>query len=280
MEWAKAKSIIILLLLAMNIFLFSRIQLEYGGQGLSREAVANMAEILQSRGVEITCKVPLYDRDTPRLEFGNGVFDVAEQVQSFLGFSLTSDNRLGSTDPVFENRSKKLAFNGPNAFVYEDKSPEDNVDIRNIKEAEKYLKRFLKEKKISLRGHIPDGEPELQQEGIIFSYTEKYKGFLVFDNKIKAVVSSKGVTRLEVSHRNVIRFYPDPIKDIYTAYQVLMENFDGSEKTVVSAIDLGYKDAGTEEQNGLKSSEQLPVWRIKVNGRYRYFGASDGREIE
>ena len=279
MEWARAKSIIILLLFAMNIFLASRLLMEYGNQGLSREAVADMADILASRGVEITCKVPLYEKDTPRLEFGNGVFDIDVQVERLLGFKLTSDSRFTGTELVFENGVRKLTFIGPNSFEYRNPEPGDDVNIGNIFDAEKYLKRFLKEKKLSSSAYVLDGEPEAATDSVIFNYVEKYKGFLVFDNKIRAVVTGKGVTLLEMSHRSITGFSPDTIKNISTAYQVMLENFDGSEKTVVTEITAGYKEAGTEEENELKSSDQLPVWRIKVNGRYRFFGATDGKEI-
>lgn len=280
MEWAKAKSIIIVLLAAMNVFLLSRIIMDYGSQGLSKEAISNMAMILKSRGVEINCKVPLYDRDTPRLVFGNGIFNTEAQVERLLGMKLSSDVKFNGQETVFENGLKKLTVTGPNSFIYQDGMPDAYVNTGDLDEAEKYLKNFLKERKLDNRMYVPDGMPAVNSDGIVFTYLEKFKGFLVFGNYLKAVVTDKGVTLLEASHRNITGFSPERINDISTAYQVMLENFDGLEKTVISAIDLGYKDVASQDQSDVQSSEQLPVWRIKVNGEYRYFGASDGKEIK
>ena len=286
MEWARAKSIIIVLFIVLNVFLLSRILLEYGNQGISKETIINMEKILDNRGVVVECEIPQYDSDTPRLLFGNWKFDTAVQVEKMLGIKPDTDGETDGEEKTYENGLQKLAFTGPNSFTYFNEKPEDTVDITDLGEAEKYLKKFLKDRKLDNVLYVPDGAPERQGDGVIFTYLEKYKGFLVFDNYLKATVTKKGVTQLEVSHRQITRFSSLKISNISTAYQILLEYFDGSDKAAITAIDLGYTDVGYQDQNSLQSSEQsteqLPVWRIKVRGasRARFFGASDGKEIK
>ena len=283
MEWARAKSIIIILFIVLNVFLLSRIIMEYGDEGTSKEAILNMEKILKNRGVVVECKIPLYDSDTPRLVFGNGEFNIAVQVEELLGLKPGSNEKFEGEEKVFQNGHRKLIYSGPNRFTYLNEMPEDTVDINDMNEAEKYLKKFLKERKLDNSTYVQDGMPERQGDGIVFTYLEKYKGFLVYDNYLKAVVTEKGVTRLEVSHREIIRLSPEKISDISTAHHVLLENFDGSDKVVITAIDLGYRDVGPQDHNNLQLIEQLPVWRIKVkesDREVRWFGASDGKEIK
>ncbi len=282
MEWARAKSIIIALFIVLNVFLLSRILMEFGSQGISREAIANMETILKSRGIVVECEIPLYDSDTPRMEYGNGILDTAALLERLLGLrpDISIGSEAGGEGNAYENGPKKLTVTGPNSFTYTDEKPEEHANITDLEECEKYLKKFLKEKKLDKTSYVPDGMPERQEDGVVFTYLEKYRGFLVYDNALKAVVSEKGVTYLEVSSREITRLSAEAIRDISTAYQVLLQNFDGSEKTVITSIDLGYKDFASLEENRLEFSEQLPVWRIKVNGVDRFFGASDGKEIQ
>lgn len=280
MEWARAKSIIIILLAVLNAFLLSRIMIEYGSQGISKETIADMEKILQNRGVVVDCKIPLYDSDTPRLKFESGKLDAAALVEKLLGIKPDMDNQSDGENTVYENGQMKLTFSGPNSFIYENGKPEDTVNISDLSETEKYLKKFLKDRKLDNPAYILDGTPEKQGEDVVFTYLEKYKGFLVFDNYLKAAVTKKGIVKLEVSHKKITGFSPEKISDISTAYQILLEHFDGSDKAVITAIDLIYMDVGSQDRTDLQSSEELPVWRIKVNGAYRFFGASDGKEIK
>ncbi|NJD01679.1 MAG: hypothetical protein FIA99_03555 [Ruminiclostridium sp.] len=281
MEWARAKNIIIILFIVLNVFLLSRIILEYGNQGISKEAVMNMGKILDSRGVVVECEIPRYDRDTPRLRFENWSLETAGLVEKLLGIKTDTGGETGGEEKTFENGMKKLVFTGPNTFTYLNGMPDDTVNISDLSETEKYLKKFLKDRKLDNPSYVRDGLPEREGSSVAFTYLEKYKGYLVFDNYLKAVVTDKGVTRLEAGQRKINGFSSEEISDISTAYQILLENFAGSDKAVITAIDLGYKEAGRDE-NGLQSSEQLPVWRIKVKGsiKPRWFGASDGKEIE
>lgn len=282
MDWARAKSIILILLAVFNIFLLSKIIMDYGSQGISKETILNMEKILNGRGIELECEIPRYDKDTPRLKFGNGKANKAALLDKLLGVKLDTSVSLDVDKNMFENGLRKLILSGINSFKYTDEMPEDNVDTVHINETEKYLKKFLKERGLYNSLYVMDEKPVRQENGLVFTYLEKYKGFLVFDNYLKAVVSEKGVEYLEVRHRQIIGFSPVRIGDISAAYQILLENFDGSDKAIITAVDLGYKDVAYQAQNHIQSSEQLPVWRIKVKGmvQAKYFGASDGKEIK
>ena len=282
MDWARAKSIILVLLLVFNIFLLSKIVTDYGSLGVSKETILNMEKILDSRGVQVECEIPRYNRDTPRLEFGNGQANKAGQVEKLLGLKPDTGSEFDNEKVIYEIGSRKLVFTSTNSFTYTDGKPEDIVDTVHISETEKYLKKFLKDRDLYNIYYVMDEKPVIQGTDVVFTYIEEYKDFLVFDNYLKAVVSEKGVTYLEVRHRPIKGFSIEKISDISAAYQILLENFDGTDKAVITAVDLGYKDAVLQEQDELQSTQQLPVWRIKVRGsaQARYFSASDGKEIK
>lgn len=283
MDWARAKSIILILLAALNIFLLAKVVIDSGGQGISRETILNMEKILDRRGVRLECTIPRYDKDTPRLIFGSGKANQAAYAKKLLGESYTAEKSDGQEN-TYISGTRTLTFTSGNSFTYIDKKPDQKVDIIHISETEKYVRKFLKDKNIDNSSYVLDAEPVKQGSEVVFNFTEKYKDFLVFDNYLKAVVSENGVTRLEVRHKEIKGFSADKVRDISAAYQILLEHFNGDENTVITDVDIGYRDDTVNlEQEGLQSSEQLPVWRIKVKGTaepIRYFGASDGKEIK
>lgn len=291
MDWSRAKNIILILLVIFNVFLLFQI-IGYGNEGISKETILNMEKILYSRGIRLECEIPRYDSDTPRLEFGSGVLDKAALAKKLLGIKMEADavnetgndagNDAGNETGIYTAGARKLVFTGTNSFTYTDDMPEDNVDTSDLNETEKYLKKFLKSRNLENPRYVPDEKAFINGKGAVFTYIEKYKGFLIFDNFLKVVVSDKGVTYLEVGQRQIKGFSMEKISDISAAYQILLENFDGSNKAVITSVDLGYKDTANQAQNSLQSSEQLPVWRIKVKGldSARYFSASDGKEIK
>lgn len=281
MDSARAKSIILILLVVFNLFLFSRVVADNGSQSVSKETIANMSKILDSRNVSLAIKLTRYRSNTPKLEFGNGGLD--SEFKGSLVKKLLDEPIVKKVDSdsnaVYESGDRKITFNGDISFTYLNGSPKETVDTVHISETEKYVKEFLKKYGLYKTSYIIDEKPSKQGSEVVFSYIEKYKGYLVFENYLKIKVSAKGVTYLKVRQRNIIKL--GKVVDILAAYQILLDNFKGNDKVEITAVDIGYMISADYEQNKLQSSEQPPVWRVKIKGadKPRCFQASDGKEI-
>jgi YycH protein. len=282
MDSARAKSIVLILLVAFNMYLLSRVVVANGYQQVSKETIANTGKILESRNVELDCKLTRYNSDTPKLEFGNSGLsntDMGIIAGKFLGEPYVK-LETSDSNPVYERDKKKITFNDKFGYTYEDKNPTGTVDIIHIKETEKYLKEFFKKKGLGYNSFTLDEQPVKQGSVIVFNYIEKYKSFLVFENYMKVKVSDKGVSYLEVWQREIINLTRNV--SILAAYQILLDNFTGDDKVIITSVDIGYKLPADYEQNQLQSSEQLPVWRVKIKGdnQPKYYSVSDGKEIK
>jgi regulatory protein YycI of two-component signal transduction system YycFG len=278
MEWARAKSIILFLLVVFNIYLLTNIYGYVSGHGIAAETIRNTEKIMESRGIRLECPIPEYNSDTPKLVVDNKGPDRLLLAGRLLGEGY-EEGRAGGT---YINGGKKLSFDSNGVLTYTDDSPAASVDVGRKNAVEKYTRDFLIDKGLADSSYILD-EKKINSDGSIYlRYLEKYKGFPVYDNYTEVTVTQKGITYIEMQRRHIICLSSTRIDGITTAYQVLLGNFDGSESVTITGIDIGYKDNGIQDMDGIESSEQLPAWRviIKDAARPRYFSAVDGREIK
>ena len=59
MDWSKAKSVLILVFIILNIFLAYNIMLLYNDEGISAHIIENVENILMDNGVELKCQIPV-----------------------------------------------------------------------------------------------------------------------------------------------------------------------------------------------------------------------------
>ena len=277
MDWARAKSILILVFLTLNIFLLTYISIYRFGQGISRETITDTVQILGTKGIVLECEIPLYNDATPRLVYRNGRFNRERIVQKLMGIPGLSAEEISSSMELTAG-DRKLVFTDENSFVFSDSAPAGSMDISGKDGTEKLLRGFLEDIGLKVTGFRLDGYIQNDDGSVTCIFTEKYKKFMVFDNYIRVVVSGNGVSRIECKYRNVKGFSQDKVK-VMPAHLVLLKNFGYGENTTVTGISIGFKGYGAE-QNVMEYSEG-PAWRITVKGsRPRYFKASDGEEIK
>lgn len=276
MDWSKAKSILIVVMLLLNVFLFALISFYISNQGISRETISNTIEILKGRGVAVETEIPRYSSDTPSLICENGGYDRETIAAKLLGF--VPSGGIGDGD-VLEKDGKKLVFRESSFFVYTDTAPSDEVEIEDLESTKSYIGKFLDRLGINAANYKLDSYVRNPDGSCTFMFTEKYRNFLVYDNSIKLTASQKGITYLESRHRKIKGFAAGSMR-IMPAYQVLLKNFgEGDENVVITGIDIGFKGYIKEEDN-MQQFSQGPAWRVTTsNGDIRYFKASDGEEI-
>lgn len=279
MDSAKAKSIIIFILIFLNVFLFGSIGMYKLGEGVSRETLSNTREILNSRGMELQCQIPRYNKDTYSLVYENGYFDRVKIAKNLLG---NIDVNLNDLDDgrVLTYDSKALSFESNNTLRYTDSQPSDTVDISSIDKVKKYLKKITDGIGLQLSVYDIDLYSINEDGSITIEFVQTYKDFFVYDNYIKATVTKNGITEMKCSNKRVKGFSTGKAVKIMPAYQVLLKNFGKGDESVITNIDLGYKGIINMEKD-MKESREVPVWRVKIqDGTKRYFTTGNGDEIK
>lgn len=260
MDLTKAKSVIIVLLAAFNVFLLANIFIISGGQDIHGKTIKNAKLILINRGVTLECDIPGISSGTRRLEYGNGEIDRTGVAKKLLG----KEYETSGEGKVFEHLGKKVIFKSGTEFEYTDEQPSSDTDIRSDDKAAGAALRFLKERGL-LEGKYAVDEIKKDIDGNVTVYfIENYDNMLLFDNYCIVTIGEKGVSRLVYCKLKVNGFTQNKVEK-FEAYQALLAYFKGDGKQVITDIDNGYKLNGYS-MDAIESIELLPVWRIKIKG--------------
>lgn len=277
MDLSKAKNILIVVFLSLNIFLLIYISAYRMGQDVSRETISNTRRILDSRGVVLECEIPLRTGSMPRLMYGGGNFDRLRIAEKLLGSAEASQGDI-SSGKEFVKDGRKLVFQNDHCFVFKDEAPSGGITASDKDGTEKRLREFLLDLGIPVSTFKLDHYARSDDESVTYILTDSYRNMLVFDNRVRVNITKNGISYMECSYREVKGFSQDRIKNIMPAYQVLLKNFSHGENIAITGIAVGFK--GYEQQQGMVEYSEGPAWRISVkDGEPRYFKASDGEEI-
>ena len=260
MDLAKAKSVVIVMLLAFNIFLLFNNVTYSKRQGIQSETIENVEKILKTRGVTLECRIPTASREAHRLEYGNGGLDRDAIAAKLLGESYMVSGGGGQ----YGYGGKEIVFSGSTSLLFTDDKPASAVDIGDDDKVTKAALKYLKDKGLAGGTYVVDALERSRDGSVVVYFIEEYDGFLVYDNYSTVTVTAKGITRLEYNRLQIKGFTAERVEDFAAAYQVLLANFKDGGKQVITDIDIGYKHSDDYSMNGKESVELLPVWRIKI----------------
>jgi regulatory protein YycI of two-component signal transduction system YycFG len=277
MDLAKAKIVVIILLLAFNIFLLVNNLTYQRGQGIQKETIESTIRILNARGITLECNIPTTAKAAHRLIYGNGKLNRNEIVSKLLGESYVE---AGNVDE-FSYADKRIIFSCPTEFVFTDGNPDLEVNVDTDPRAEKAARDYVKDKGLLSGKYVVDEVKRYQDGSVVVSFIEDYNGFLVYDNYCTVTVTAKGVMRLEYGKLHITGFSPYKVEDLAAAYQVLLANFREGNGQVITKIDIGYKYSDENSMEGSELSELLPVWRVKLKNvpKPKYLGTLDAVEV-
>lgn len=289
MDLPKAKIVIIVMLIILNVILLFNNITYYREHSVQMETIDNTVSILNERGIVLECDIPRTNKAAYRLEYGSGKLDRAAIVSSLFDDTLrnyklekgaelklpstteaqialmfSSESEVASGDTAsFEVGGRKLVFYSGTRFVFINENPGQNVDIKNDDDASKYALKYLKSKGLITGKYVLDELRRSRDGSAVVTFIQEYEGFLIYDNFCTVTVTDSGITRLEYGKLQITGFLPGRISDPASAYQVLLANYKVGEGCVITSIELGYRYPGGSSMYGAESSELLPVWRVK-----------------
>lgn len=279
MDWAKAKNVLIVVFLLLNIFLAATIFLSYGEDGVQRKNAVNAAKILEEQGVVLKYKIPEIS-ESYRISYGNAALDKKGIASILMGDEglISGDLEYGTT---VSKGSKSLTFKDSCSFTYVDSNPAETVNLKDKEKIIKYCVKFLNRLELPVSEFYTDDDEYITRPdgSIHIVLNEKYNNHIIFSNEFKMDVSANGITRLECKLVKVDRNQSTKIKNIVPAYQILLRHYIGNKDTVITDIDIGFDCTYVEKG---KSSITYPVWRVRTQDgkKPRFFSAMDGAEKE
>jgi regulatory protein YycI of two-component signal transduction system YycFG len=269
-DLSRAKTILIVAFLALNLFLGYRLwftpQLLQTGQALTGEEVERTREILQSAGYELVATVP---RQVPRLSLLHvGREDLLETEWAITFFDENVPGIRDSNGNISFYKEDSQVTVSSNGYVLYRGSTEQptsqNEDTRKLTE------RFLQERDIWRDDLKFDYSQQLDHQGAIrYRYVQTYQGFPLFFSTVEAEVLDGRVTEIFIYRVVPLEFSGEDIQVISAldAVEMFLEQEPNFPEKRIIDISLGYFSEDYDAQRW----EIVPVWRIASTGGYAVY---------
>lgn len=271
MDWYKAKTIMIVFLIAVNIGLGIYIIVDNVNDKKIKNSVADeVVELLEKNNIEVERKLLLSNTDSQNIKKINAQNIISDYF--YFSKNIIGENVKSFEDNVYENNIGKVTFNGDN-FKGESADgyflSEISTSKKNAKEnAKKYLK--------SIGVDVNDATLKLEEKDDRF--------FVRFQREIENKKIFKMNITVELTHKGVVSVFgnwynlkieketsePKSIMGVMVEYMNTQEKKD--KKIVVKNIDLGYGVISSKAFN--ENVNLVPMWEITDDsGNIKYINA-------
>ena len=276
MDWKKAKTILILVFIMLNIVLAVVLYNNLKVDEISQQTIINTGTILNQNNVLIECPIPKYSGNDYTLEYEEKVLDKIKVATILLG-----DNYSKIDNNTYKNSSKSIVFTSNSGFEYFDTAASKVLNTNSKVDVDKYLKEWSKELGLPFDEFKQDGYYQVKiDNGARVTYKGKYRDYAVFDNYIDVEVSKTGIKSIKYHYNKPINITVK--KDIYVipVYEILITKMTNYPGITITNVDMGFKGY-TEVDKETKTLYEGLSWRIKTyNGKEYFFNARNGEEME
>lgn len=280
MDWARAKTILIIAFVITNIFLAYNVwETKYYGhrsERMGEDRIEELVSILEQRGMRVSAPIPkdLYTDEILTVEYMK--IDTDGLMETVFG-------RKG-INPVIQGDSVRYSERG---IVLEVKNNREifykNLNLRNKpkqgltqQQAVKTCEDFLKEHDLYNPSMVVKSVEETE-EGYFLSFDRRYKDKLLEISFVDMEVTADGVHSLHMLWLNPVKA-ENSRKKISHAIDALIKVASRREvqESVPAEID-SIRLVHYFDWESAREGEAFPAWRISVNGEAYYVNALTGK---
>lgn len=263
MNWSKAKTILIIFFLFVDIFLAANVFPGNTAKIANEETVNSTVEVLKDRGIIISPETAVQKKKNYKyIEANNAIESYDEFAKKTVG------NAAKCTDGnSYEGGGGKISFNG-DAFVFIPRETAENGGIGTASEAQSIAKKALTNLLPSLEK--AEISSEIIPDGYRVTFTNNADGMTFFNSRVSVDVCMKKVKTVSGSwfYKTEATGKDNSVKSITSALIECIPLLSSDKNTEITSIDLGY--TLFEENTYHKSAVLIPVWQMT---------AADGRQI-
>jgi len=267
MDWSRAKTILIIILLLLNVFLLVMIVFTNPSTMFSDNYKNYAIDYLQARDIAVSNDIPDFSRPVSKIIYTTRQYDPEKLCK--LVFGKTMPASLNQNGFYIKNGEESISLTEDLLLINDFLS--DGLQL--FSDHEKFKKRlsgYLKEIGFSKNSIIMGGIEE-KEEAVQMVINLKYKNNMVFDQIITARLNSEGLLTLWAPTKDVSK--GNGASEILSAYQVLVTAGLPS-GTRIEHVDFGYKQISEGDIYG------NPVWRVILNdGTVMYYNAYTGVKL-
>ena len=265
MEWSRAKTILIIFFVFVNIFLFVKFFSNVADSNDNIEMIDGVVKILNDNNISIDKSI------------------IPEEDYNFEQFTVTNAVKSSSESLKLVFSEAKNLKNDGDDFYYEYTS--DKLSNLSEKKVLSFVKSELKGKSILTDADYKIYSSQNADGSYTVKYNPSYEGKDIVDVRLEFNLNNEGLVK--VSGYNWLVDTVEGTKNVVTASPVteVLLNFadDDEVKKIlpvkITGVDLKYYVGSRDGE--ISTVTALPVWRVSTDkNRYFYFDIRDGKKIE
>lgn len=272
MDWARAKNVILIVLILLNLFMLVNILNVKKPFDLTGQYQKDAKQALETVGVTISGSIPAY-KPMGRISYLENESDEVFRPMIRALTGLTDDSATNPRNNSWQVNGKSLNFSD-DSFVYRLENSTQEFPVEDQKKLDQMMLSWIKENKISDETFILDGLIK-ENDMVTIKYIRQYRKVPLFSQSIVFTLVDKKLTRVEGTLKVFEKVKLSKAADeIISANIVLLTGKDKVQGTVQS-IDLGYLSIQNNELY------DTPVWRvILATGDKVWFNAYTGEWLD
>lgn len=268
MDWSKAKNILIITFLVLNVFMLGMIVFISSNMSFTDDYIKYSKEYLASRNIEIKANIPHISKYIGKVFYSTRDYDIENMCRIVFGKEISLSENENFINIVVGGEVINLS---EDELYIKDKIPEGKIWFRDKNTFENGLIKYLKNIGFDKSELLTEKSFESEHmKEIVFNI--KYKNFCVYDQKITAQLDKDGF--LVMSAPNKIIKKDNGKREVISIYQVLVMGGLPS-NIVIENIDIGYRRISEGDLYG------VPVWRIKLDdGTTMFYNGFTGEKLD
>ena len=268
MDWSKAKTILIIAFLILNIFMLIMLAFNSANVSITSDYIRYSKDYLTAKNIEIRADIPRVPRYTGKVLYSTREYDIDALCRLVFGKKVPLSENEGAMEIVV---GEEMIIFSEDELNIKDRISEGEQWFSDIKTFEDRLIKYLKNigfKKSELL-LIKSSETEQEKE-LIFDV--KYKNLKVYDQQITAQVNKESILTLSVPAKMIKK--ENGTGQVISAYQILVMGGLPS-NIVVENIDIGYRRISKGDLYG------VPMWCITTDdGAIWFFNGFTGEQLD
>lgn len=249
MDWSKAKTILIITFLILNVFMLTMILFTGSNELFRNDYIRYAKDYLTSRDIEIKSDIPRVPKSTGKVLYATKEYNVKALCRLVFGQEIPFSDNGTPIEILFGG--EKLILTDDELYI-EDRLPEGELWFSDFNTFEENLINYLSNIGFNkLNVYLENFSEYEKAKEIVF--TIKYKKLNVFDQQISATIDNEGKLTITAPSKEIKK--ENGKGEVLSAYQILVTG--GLPSGVkIENIDIGYRRVSEGDLYG------VPVWRI------------------
>lgn len=277
MDWSKAKTILIVSFILVNILLIYNLIVE------NKESVEivdelfleDVEDLLNNKNIILNTEIPKGIQSLPTLLVEYEKTNIRRINQVFFNNQAQITNK-GEGLVLLETEDRKLTLVNNKLLIYEAMSNKEDANINNIEEANEFARNFLIKKGYDI-SDFKLSNSKIVEDDYYLEFSKVYKDRYLESAFTNFHLDSTGVKKMERLWLNVKEESKTPIYITEASKSILeLLSINKAYDKTISDISLSYyfdpeRHDYVENPKKARLGRTIPAWRIKFEDGYKIF---------